>query len=366
MIALLARAARRSGLPGLFLGLLSCLAIAGEPCRVVFDMGSSGIRAGASTSRTSVSTEVDYLGAWWATHSLKGAEEQTVAALRDLPRLGGFAADCQKVGGGFSAWRLAAQANADELADLLARIRLASGVAVLVIPQRQEGAYGYSGSREMMGDRLATTHVLDIGGGSLQIAGERTSFGDALGQKIWHRELCRKLRNAESATCGLQPLSETEVAAARSLVQDRLKAANDALAGPVTLTAISRPVSRGILPALKHLAAEGVDPSGFKLTALANVIDRLAPKSLDEIASISGNGPSHAAYLISDMLLVEGLLRATSGTYLNVAEIDLTNIPGLLNDTQAFAWEQRYDCYLDRLRRLGVPAYDSEPAACPR
>ena len=42
-----------------------------------------------------------------------------------------------------------------------ARIHAASAVAVLVIPQLQEGAYGYTGARQLLGDRLTTSHVLD-------------------------------------------------------------------------------------------------------------------------------------------------------------------------------------------------------------
>ncbi len=65
------------------------------------------------------------------------------------------------------------------------------------------------------------------------------------------------------------------------------------------------------------------------------------------------------------MLLVEGLLLATGGETLAVAEIDLTNIPGLLADDKAFAWPAHYGCYLDRLRSLGLAAYASDPASCP-
>ena len=65
------------------------------------------------------------------------------------------------------------------------------------------------------------------------------------------------------------------------------------------------------------------------------------------------------------MLLVEGLLEATRGDSLMVAEIDLTNIPGLLADERAFAWQRHYGCYLDRLRGMGLDAYASDPDSCP-
>ena len=66
------------------------------------------------------------------------------------------------------------------------------------------------------------------------------------------------------------------------------------------------------------------------------------------------------------MLLVEGLMRATGDQDLYIADVDLTNLPGLLADDRAFEWAENYGCYLDRLRRLGLDAYASDPASCAR
>lgn len=354
----------RQALIALLFGLASLAAFAGDRCRAVFDMGSSGIRAGATNGGAIARSEFDYLGEWWSSRSLRAAVAPTIAALRALPPKAGIPADCEKIGGGFSAWRLAAQENVGELAEILEHIHSATGVAVLVIPQQQEGAYGYFGSRQVLGRRLTTTHVLDIGGGSLQISGANTSYVDALGQKIWHRELCRTLRDTDSSPCSLQPMTGKELATARALLAERLKPAAGMLSGSVTLTAISRPVSRGVLPAVRQLAAEAADQQGFSLSAITRSIDRVAPLTSSETAAVSGMGQKYAAYLISDMLLVEGVVQATAGNYLRVAEVDLTNIPGLLADERAFLWGGRYACYLERLRSLGLHAYASEPASC--
>jgi hypothetical protein len=362
--SVIARLEFRKLLLGLVCGLASLLAIAGDTCRVAFDMGSSGIRAGASNSEIMVRTEFDYLSEWWYKHSLKGAIDSTVTALRNLPQEAGFATDCQKVGGGFSAWRLAAEGNIGELTGILEQIHSETGVAILIVPQQQEGAYGFFGSRNVLGMQLTTTHVLDIGGGSLQISGEKGSFGDALGQKVWHRELCRVIRNTDATPCTLQPLTKTEVATARALVADRLRRVTENISGPVTLTSISRPVSRNIFPSIKRLVADGVGHEGFSRSAITQAIDHLALLTLSDTTSLSGNGATYAAYLISDMLLVEAVLQATGATYLTVAEIDLSNIPGLLNDERAFSWAQRYDCYLERLRSAGIPAFASDPVSC--
>lgn len=344
--------------------LISALASAAEPCRIAFDMGSSGIRAGASNRSATARADIDYLGPLLAGRGLQETVAPTIAALRDLPRQAGLTARCSRIGGGFSAWRLAAQQDAAGLVPVLRRIRKESGVAVLVIPQRREGAYGYLGARQLLGDRLTTSHVLDIGGGSMQIAGERNTFGDALGQKAWHNELCRHIRNTETSPCSLQPMSDAELAAARALLAERLKGVDAALPGPVTMTAISRPVSRGILPALKRLALPGVGPNDFSLAAVTALIDRLSRLDLEDASALAGAPATHAAYLLSDLLLVEGLMQATGGDDLQVAETDLTNLPGLLADDRAFAWSRHYDCYLQRLRRQGPAAYDSNPASC--
>lgn len=350
-----------AGLAGL---LFAASVFAAGPCRIVFDMGSSGIRAGASGSETILRADIDYLAPLWAGRGLDELVGTTIAALVDLPRQGGFAEDCVRVAGGFSAWRLALQQNAGSLVANLSRIKAVSGASLLVIPQNVEGAYGYLGARQLLGSRLASSHILDIGGGSLQIAGEYTSFGDALGQKIWHRELCRVIRRAEAQPCRLQPLPANDVAAARSLASERLKGVREALHGPVTMTAISRPVTQGVVPAVARLLEQGFGQGPLPLSALSAAIEMLAGLTPDQVTARLEMPTKYAAYLLSDMLLLEGLMQAAGGEPLHFAELDLTNLPGLLADEQAFGWAGNYGCYLERLALLGLQAYASDPASC--
>lgn len=355
----------RSAVAGLVFALLAASTATGEACRIGYDMGSSGIRAGATGSAVTTQVSIDFLGPQWASRGLEETVAPTIAALNELPREAGFPADCARVGGGFSAWRLALERDAGQLAAILARIHAASRVAVLVIPQLQEGAYGYSGARQLLGDRLTTNHVLDIGGGSLQIAGERSAWGEMLGQKAWHRRLCREIRNSESVPCDLQPMTDAELATARSLLAELLGGVAAALPGPVTLTAISRPVSRGIAPAVARLVPAGAGADALQRAAISAAIDRIAGLTSSETMVVTEIPRAHIAHLLSSMLLVEGLLLATGGESLKVAEIDLTNLPGLLADDRAFAWGQRHGCYLERLQTLGLGAYASDPATCP-
>jgi hypothetical protein len=331
-------------------------------CRVVFDMGSSGIRAGASSSASVAHFDLDYLGPQWAGRSLDETIAPTIAALCGLPETAGFPAECTRVGGGFSAWRLALNNDPARLVGQLRRIQEESGVAVLVIPQSREGAYGYIGARRLLGDGLTTSHVLDIGGGSLQVAGEHSSWGDMLGQKAWQRRLCQEIRNSETAPCDLQPMTGDELAIARQLLEEPLAGLAE-IPKPVTLTAISRPVSRGVLPALQRL--NGNDNKFIERAALSAAIERVARLDPRESIAATGIPAPFSGWLLSDMLLVEGILQNLAVDRLDVAEIDLTNIPGLLADDQATAWSGHYRCYLQRLQETGINAYASDPASCP-
>jgi hypothetical protein len=352
-------------LAGLAGCLLAVFATAGEPCRIAFDMGSSGIRAGEAGRPEVMRADIDTLAPLSAGRGLAETIAPTIAALRELPANGGFDEDCMRLGGGFSAWRMAAQENRQQLASDLNAIRAASGVAVLVIPQRQEGVYGYQGARQLLGDSLTTSHILDIGGGSLQIAGERHSFGALFGQKLWHRELCKALRNSTELPCQLQPMTPQEVGSAHALLRSRLQGIARDLPQGATMTAISRPVTRGVGPAVARLFNRPAGLSEISPAMLRATLELHAGLSLDDMTERLGSERKHAAYLISDLLLVEGLMQATGDHDLRIAEIDLTNLPGLLADDRGYRWAAQHDCYLQRLRTLGVAAYFSDPASCP-
>lgn len=350
---------------GLLWALCSLAAVADEGCRIAYDMGSSGIRAGAANNAATAQTDIDFLAPLWAGRGLAETLPATLQALQELPQRAQLATGCQRVGGGFSAWRLALQQDPEALTQQLAQIAANSGVSVLVIPQTIEGRYGYRGAQQLLGKRLSTSHILDIGGGSLQIAGEHSSFGLTLGQKAWHRQLCQFLDRNEQAPCALGPLNERELTRARALLAVRLYAIPSALPKGISLTAISRPVTRGVAPAVEKLLGKPLGPQGPSRTQITASIERLAQLSPSEAATQLGTQPKYLAYLLSDLLLVEGILRSTGAQALKTAELDLTNLPGLLADEQAYRWSAHYPCYLARLRSQGLSAYASDPASCP-
>lgn len=131
------------------------------------------------------------------------------------------------------------------------------------------------------------------------------------------------------------------------------------------MTAISRTVSRGILPVVKRLVPESFGPNGLQRSAISATIAQIAGLTREETNELIGSTQANVSYLLSSMLLVEGVLLATGGESLQVAEIELTNLPGLLADDHAFDWRPKYNCYLERLQTLGIDAYASDPATCP-
>ncbi len=357
----------RVALLGLALGLVGLAAQAEPTCRIAFDVGSSGVRVGASNSAAEAHADIDYLSPLWAGHGLDETLAPTAAALNNLPLEAGFSAACDRVAGAFSAWRLAWQAAAAETAALIARLQADTLVPVLVLPQAVEGAYAYASARQVLGPRLTTSHVLDIGGGSMQIAGARTTFGQALGQKSWHQVLCATLRQSAVASCDLHPMSAVDLQRARQLLDDKFSGMAATLGPLTTLTAISRPVTRGVAPAVRLLAAkktESTDP--LSAQDITTAISQMAGLSGDKTAERVHAQSAYATYLLSDMLLLEGVLRATGGAEIRVIEGTLSILPALMADDKAFQWSAHYPCYLERFKVSGPDAYFSDTATCPR
>lgn len=333
------------------------------PCRIAFDLGSSGIRAGSTASTAEPRMDLDVLAAVNSGTGIDAVVPHTAVALRVLREQGRWP-DCHgQVGVGFSAWRLALQREPDDLIQALRNIRRASGVSLLISAPAQEGHYGYAGARQALGDRLGERRVLDIGGGSLQVTGPQAVFGVPLGQKAWHRLLCQSLGRGDEVPCALQPLSAAELTRARQLAETQLQGLPAALGTPLDMTATTRPVSRGVAPAVHRLRQTPAE-NRLARTDLTATIEAWAGQTGQALGTAAGLPAEHTDFLMSDMLLVEGLMTAARSDTLMVAEASTTNVRGILSDERAYHWAQRYECYLARLRTLGEAAYASDPLTC--
>ena len=345
-------------------GLLLCAlwlgsACAEQTCLVAFDLGSSGMRAGSSRSARIERTAFNALAALDKPGGVLELEAPTIRGIRTLlTTLDGGA--CEGLAGGFSAWRRALDLDRPTLIAQLKRIESATGVAVMVIPPAREGRYAYVAAQRELGDRLTTSHVLDIGGGSLQLASASGATGMPFGQKTWYRGLCDALAR-DPDHCTRVPWSPAELAAARTWGARQLRPLFAALPAGLTMTAVSRPVTRGVKPAIDRLSTA---------TATANTVSiSLLGKAIEQRAANPAGFPSptddFGRYLLSDMLLLEALMQAVGLQTVEVSEIDLSNVAGLLDDAHAFAWRRFYGCYLDNLAASGLPAFDGNPADCP-
>ena len=341
-----------------------------QECRVAFDLGSSGMRAaarGAGTNAAVARRDLDLLAPLWAGQGLGSQLESVASGLKELPQQTGWPASCEKLGAGFSAWRLAWSQDPAGLASMLAQLRQQTGVSVLVMPQTVEGQLAYRSAQRALGPALKTSHILDIGGGSLQIAGEQGSFGSDLGQKSWLKRMCQKLHGISS--CRLQPLLPAALAQARDLAGVSFKELPAQVGPSISLTAISRPITRGVLPALRVMRRQRESNAGastITLSELSAAIDALAPLDVQATARRAGAAADFSVNLLPDMLLLEGLMRAAQVQQIEVSEVPADNLPALLIDERAFAWARQHHCYLERLKASGLQAYFSDSASCPQ
>lgn len=343
-------------------------------CRIGFDIGSSGIRVGSTTGDLDGKVSIDYLADVWNDNVINQTNDATARALGDLAA----GRRCITVAGGYSAWRLAVErGGGDRVAATLHELHARTGVAIFVMPQAVEGGYGYYAAKQQLGDRLATPFILDIGGGSMQFAASNAGWGTALGQKAWLKSFCAEAKGSTVPTCAANPVGDDAIAQAQHLLAPLVADARARLGHGFTVTAVSTPVVRGIHPILRHMAptepalAGHVDDTGFDIQALETAIAILG--RLDDagiLARLDGCGagqsctPRFVGTFVTDMLLVQGFMAGLDIKRLEVAEVDLTNVPGILADDRATAWAGQYGCYLDRLRRQGIDAYSAGPESC--
>lgn len=366
---------------GVLAVILSAPAQAG--CRIGFDVGSSGVRVGAADSDAQARTGIDYLADVWADNRMDASVGQTIAAFSTLPAAAGLPDGCDAVAGGYSAWRLVLErGNRAEVAETLRLIRARTGVALYVIPQDVEGTYGFYAARQALGDHLRDPYILDVGGGSMQIASIHTGWGAALGQKAWRKLYCHDGKGSDVAACAVNPVGPGAIALARKLLAANVASARAALGPLQEATAVSAPLVKTMHPVIRHLAArgriaaDGITATSFDIGALGAAIRVLSDKDdaallryLDDCPQVDGQAicaPSFLPTLVSDMLLVHAFMEGLGIRRLELAEANLTNVPGLLADTRAWAWRDRYNCYLSRLVQQGDRAFKSNPATCPR
>ncbi|MBF0295493.1 MAG: hypothetical protein HQL96_09915 [Magnetococcales bacterium] len=362
----------------LWLLLMPLAAGAGEGCLVGFDVGSSGVRAGADHLEKIARVKIDYLEDVWPDNRIDVTNEASIAAFRELPKEIGVSGSCAAVAGGYSAWRHAMEkGRPTDVAATLATFRQRTGVHFFVIPQEVEGGYAYLAAQRILKERLQTPFVLDIGGGSMQFASLRNGWGAPLGQKSWRKRFCQSVKQLADPNCAPNPVGEGAWQQTIKILDQEVTAARERLGKGLRVTAISSTVVREIHPVLRLLAPAGgeVDENGFGRRALAEAIRRLSTlddagilAALDNCRSIDARptcDPGHVATFVTDMLLLHAFLEGLSIDRIEVGAADVNNVPGILADTRPRAWIPHYQCYLTRLQSAGIGAFLSDPGTCP-
>ncbi|MBF0214799.1 MAG: hypothetical protein HQM00_14770 [Magnetococcales bacterium] len=370
-------------LMGLMLLATPLPGFADETCRIAFDVGSSGIRVGASKQDEQAKVSIDYLEDVWPDRIIDRTVTPTIEAFISLPKKAGLPTDCRAVAGGYSAWRFALQqGDPTRLIDTLRQIHEQTQVPLFIIPQDIEGMHGHLAARNALGERLKTPFTLDMGGGSLQIASQTSGWGTDLGQKAWRKLFCEQIKKSLDPLCAPNPVGRASLTETARLLTPRLAEAQKMVGVGMPITAISAPVVKMIHPVLRFLAsrqalipAAGVDETGFDRAALTAAIALLAPMDDAALAKLltlpadEGTPPVCEARflptLVTDMLLIHTLMTGLEIERLEVALAPVTNVPGLLADPHAAAWADHYACYLRTLGTLGIEAFRGDPASCP-
>ena len=84
-------------------------------------------------------------------------------------------------------------------------------------------------------------------------------------------------------------MTDVELNAARALLAAKLSGVSAALPGKVSMTAISRPVSRGVFPAVERLVPGAVGADSLSLSAVSSSIARIAGLSMEQTQALTGD-----------------------------------------------------------------------------
>jgi exopolyphosphatase/guanosine-5'-triphosphate,3'-diphosphate pyrophosphatase len=212
------------------------------------------------------------------------------------------------------AFATSAVRDATDSARVLQEVRDRTGVDLMVLPGEDEARLTFLAVRRWFGWSAGRLLCLDIGGGSLELAGGIDEEPDvALSLPLGAGRLTRDLLPGD-------PPSRKEVLAARGHVHDALEAADLERLGVPDRAVVTSKTFRS-LARLDGAAPSAMGPRVRRvltLDGLAAIVDRLAPMTSAERAALPGVSASRAHQLLAGALVAHEALLA-----LGLAEVEV-------------------------------------------
>jgi exopolyphosphatase/guanosine-5'-triphosphate,3'-diphosphate pyrophosphatase len=214
------------------------------------------------------------------------------------------------------AFATSAVRDATNATDVLTRVRLETGVSLQVLPGEDEARFTFLAVRRWYGWSAGNLLVLDIGGGSLELAAgvdelPSTAFSLPLGAGRLTRERFSS-----------DPPARREIAEVRDHLDDALKPAARRLrrAGDPELVVGTSKTFRS----LARLTGAAPSAAGFRVrrtlsdAGLRQVVAFISRMSAGDVAELEGVSASRANQLLAGALVAEAAMRA-----LRISQIDI-------------------------------------------
>ncbi|OZM80372.1 Ppx/GppA phosphatase family protein [Pseudonocardia sp. MH-G8] len=278
----------------------------------VLDVGSNTVhllvvdayRGGHPTPMTSDKTELRIIEHLDDSGALTPAGSDALVAAVHRAGAAATAADCDDL----LAFATSALRDATNSAAVLARVRERTGVSLQVLPGEDEARYTFLAVRRWYGWSAGRMLVLDIGGGSLELAAGRDEFPDvAASLPLGAARLTREWFRTD-------PPGRQDIDALREHLDERLAPVARELrrAGSAELAVGTSKTFRS-LARLTGAAPSGAGPrvrralTDVGLRQLAAFITRM---SSGDLAELEGVSPSRAHQLVAGALIAEATMRA--------------------------------------------------------
>lgn len=278
----------------------------------VLDVGSNTVhllvvdahRGGHPTPMTSEKHDLRLAEHLGPDGSLSGAGADLLVDVVRFAREEAAAASCDDL----LAFATSALRDATNSAEVLARVRAETGIGLQVLPGDDEARYTFLAVRRWYGWSAGRLTVLDIGGGSLELAAGMDELPDAaVSLPLGANRLTRDFFTADPPTRAeialLREKLDADLAPAAALLAD-VGTPDVAVGTSKTLRSLAR--LTGAVPYSAGPRARRV----LTHAGLRQLVSFVSRMSRDDVAELEGVSPSRAHQLAAGALVAEAAMRA--------------------------------------------------------